>query len=71
MGHLAAGRVFVVVSDIIMPLMNGMELLKKINQTWPCREVVMLTAEGSVEEAVDAMKQGASPVLSSRRILMR
>jgi DNA-binding NtrC family response regulator len=54
-----------------MPQMNGMELLKKINQTWPCREVVMLTAEGSVEEAVDAMKQGASPVLSSRRILMR
>ena len=46
---MAAGRVFGVVSDIIMPQMNGMELLKKINQTWPCREVVMLTAEGSVE----------------------
>lgn len=57
--HLEAGQIAVVISDIIMPRMSGMELLKRINQTWPCCEVIMLTAEGSIAEAVDAMKQGA------------
>ncbi len=56
---LAAHPISVVISDIIMPRMNGMELLKKIRHAYPYCEVIMLTAEGSITEAVDAMKQGA------------
>lgn len=57
--RLAAAPISVVITDIIMPRMSGMELLKKINAAWPCCEVIMLTAEGSIAEAVQAMKQGA------------
>ena len=57
--RLAAGEISVVITDVIMPRMSGMELLKKISRSWPCCEVIMLTAEGSIAEAVAAMKQGA------------
>ena len=51
--------VSVVVSDIIMPKMDGMELLQRIKAAKPGCEVIMLTAEGSISEAVDAVKKGA------------
>lgn len=53
------GRVSVVVSDIIMPRMDGIELLKRIKTISPDTEVIMLTAEGSISGAVEAVKEGA------------
>ncbi len=52
-------EISVVVSDIIMPKMNGMELLKQIKLKSPDTEVIMLTAEGSISGAVEAVKEGA------------
>ncbi len=52
-------QISVVIADIIMPKMTGMELLKKIKQISPFTEVIMLTAEGSIAGAVEAVKQGA------------
>lgn len=49
----------VVVSDIIMPKMNGMELLDAIKEIRPETEVIMLTAEGSISGTVEAVKKGA------------
>ncbi|MGN0733188.1 MAG: sigma-54-dependent transcriptional regulator [Emergencia sp.] len=49
----------VVVSDIIMPKMNGMRLLEFVKGNYPGTEVIMLTAEGSIQGAVDAVKKGA------------
>lgn len=49
----------VVISDIRMPQMDGMELLKQIKQQNPNTEIVLITAYGSIEDAVEAMKQGA------------
>lgn len=49
----------VVVSDIIMPKMNGMELLDAIKEIRPETEVIMLTAEDSISGAVEAVKKGA------------
>jgi DNA-binding NtrC family response regulator len=49
----------VVVSDVIMPKMDGMELLKAIKIKYPLTEVIMLTAEGSINDAVKAVKGGA------------
>ncbi|WP_130862297.1 sigma-54-dependent transcriptional regulator [Bacilliculturomica massiliensis] len=51
--------VAVVISDIIMPRMDGMQLLREIKNEKPAIEVIMLTAEGSVSGAVDAVHQGA------------
>ena len=48
-----------VLADIRMPDMNGVELLQKIISTDPSAKVILLTAYGSVEDAVKAMKHGA------------
>lgn len=49
----------VVIADIIMPKMNGILLLQKIKEINPSIQVIMLTAEGSVAGAVEAVKSGA------------
>jgi len=49
----------VVVSDIIMPKMDGMALLQKIREINQSIQVLMLTAEGSVSGAVEAVRAGA------------
>lgn len=49
----------IVVTDLKMPRMDGMRLLEQLNQQSEQRAVVVLTAQGSVESAVEAMKIGA------------
>jgi two-component system response regulator AtoC len=52
-----------VISDLRMPGMDGMTLLRHIGKGWPEVPVIMLTAHGSVPVAVEAMKAGASDFL--------
>lgn len=47
------------ISDINMTPINGMELLRKAAEKWPNMGVIMLTAYGTVATAVEAMKEGA------------
>lgn len=47
------------ISDINMTPINGLELLHKASQSWPDMGVIMLTAYGTVGSAVEAMKEGA------------
>jgi DNA-binding NtrC family response regulator len=49
----------IILSDIRMPQMSGMELLKVTKEYVPDAKVVMMTAYGTVENAVEAMKLGA------------
>jgi len=53
-----------VISDLNLPGMSGLELLKKVRAEYPETAVVMVTAYGSVETAVDAMKSGAYDYLT-------
>jgi DNA-binding NtrC family response regulator len=48
-----------VLADIKMPEMNGLELLESIKRDYPDMTVVMMTAFGGVETAVEAMRNGA------------
>ncbi len=52
-------RVQVLVTDLMMPGMGGAELLKAVKAVSPETEVVLITAYGTVEAAVQAMKEGA------------
>ncbi|HBN27177.1 MAG TPA: two-component system response regulator, partial [Desulfobacteraceae bacterium] len=49
----------VVILDIKMPGMDGIEVLKEIKKKFPLVEVIMLTGHGSAETAVEGMKLGA------------
>lgn len=49
----------VVLSDVKLPDMNGLELLGQIKNRYPATEVVMLTAYGTIDDGVKAIKQGA------------
>jgi DNA-binding NtrC family response regulator len=49
----------IVVTDLKMPRMDGMQLLERLNQMDGSRAVIVLTAQGSIESAVEAMKIGA------------
>ena len=48
-----------VITDLMMPGMSGVELLKKIRTDYPEVIVILVTAFGTVENAVEAMKAGA------------
>lgn len=49
----------IVITDIKMPEMDGMQLLKQIKIGHPNTPVILITSYGSIESAVEAMKEGA------------
>jgi two-component system NtrC family response regulator len=53
-----------ILTDMKMPGMSGLELLEKLKQKDPQLPVVMMTAFGTVEKAVEAMKKGAFDYIS-------
>lgn len=52
-----------VITDLKMPSMDGLELLSHIRRTSPSIPVILLTAFGTIQTAVDAMKAGANDFL--------
>ncbi len=53
-----------VLSDVVMPEMSGIQLLQRLRGDDPDRTVILLTAHATVEMAVDAMKLGAVDFLT-------
>jgi DNA-binding response OmpR family regulator len=47
------------ISDIVMPGMNGLELLRLVKKNWPLTKAVMMTAYASTDTAVNAIRLGA------------
>lgn len=72
---LGAGRYPVVITDLKMPRADGLEVLRAAKAADPDTSVILLTAYGTVDEAVQAMKEGAyeflqKPVDSRHLLLM-
>ena len=58
--RLAERRNFdVAIVDVMMPGMSGLELLRRLKEEHPECEVIVLTGQGTIESAVEAMKGGA------------
>lgn len=49
-----------VISDIRMPNMDGIQLLELVRQTSPYSDIIMMTAYGSVDDAIGCLKKGAA-----------
>ena len=56
---LARSAVDIILCDLVMPQMSGMEFLRKVKKQYPEIDVVMLTAHGTIEAAVEAMREKA------------
>ena len=54
----------IVLTDLIMPKMSGMDVLERIMEFDPSTEVILMTAHYSTESAVEAIKKGAADYLN-------
>lgn len=64
LGILRARQISVVVTDLKMDGMDGMALLAEVDAQYPMLPVVVLTAHGSIPDAVEATNQGAFAFLT-------
>jgi two-component system response regulator HydG len=62
--RVQAGGIDLIVTDLRMPGLTGLELLRAAKAIMPDVDVILLTAFGTVEEAVQAMKDGAYDFLT-------
>ncbi len=60
MKEVAAGWPDVVVLDVMLPDVDGMECLRRVKQSAPALPVVMLTAHASMQAGLEGIAQGAS-----------
>ena len=56
---MAAESFSLLISDIVMPGKNGLELLKMVKKEWPLTKAIMMTAYASTDTAVKAIRLGA------------
>lgn len=56
---LQGGSFDLVLTDLVMPGITGIELLRRIKEEWPGAEVVVITGYGTVKTAVEALRYGA------------
>ncbi len=64
MAILERSSVDLLITDVRMPGMNGLELLRHVRETFPDTQVMLITGYATIEGAVEAMKTGAEEYLS-------
>ncbi len=58
----------IVVTDMVMPNMDGLQLVEAMKRDYPLIPVIIMTAVGSEEHAVQALKRGAASYVPKRRL---
>ncbi|HVZ72489.1 MAG TPA: response regulator [Polyangia bacterium] len=64
LARLASHRFDLVVSDVKLPKLDGLSLLKRVRAEYPGTQVLVMTAYGSIADAVSAMKDSALDYLT-------
>ena len=64
--ELRKGGIDFVLTDMLMPGLDGLELVRRIGQEFPTVPVILMTAHGSEEIAVEALKAGATSYVPKR-----
>ena len=64
MAGFAPGQYDLVITDIKMPVMNGLDVLQKVKQQDPSLPVIMITAHATVDLSVQALRKGAYDFLT-------
>lgn len=54
----------IILTDLNMPSMDGLEVLRRSKKNWPDTEVILITGFGTMENAVIAMKKGAADFIT-------
>ena len=66
--RIASGAPDLILTDLQMPEMNGLELVEAIDRDYPLIPVVLMTAQGSERIAVEALERGAASYVSKREL---
>ncbi len=61
---IAADPPDLVITDLVMPEMDGLELVRTVRERWPCIPVILMTAFGDEMTAVEALEAGAASYFS-------
>jgi len=57
--HVRRAHPDIVLADLMMPTLNGMEVLRRVRSNDPSILVIMITAHGTIDNAIQAVKEGA------------
>ena len=68
MAMIESGKPDIVISDLIMPEMDGLELVAAARIKFPLVPVILMTSKGSEEIAVQALQAGAASYVPKRRL---
>jgi diguanylate cyclase (GGDEF)-like protein len=60
---LAKGQYSLVITDLVMPDINGLEILSRVRESHPTVDVIMVTGNANMESAILALKHGARDYL--------
>lgn len=60
---MIANRYDLIITDIVLPQMNGIALCREIRKVWPDLPIIMLTALGTTEDKLDGFDAGANDYL--------
>ncbi len=58
----------IIITDLQMPVMNGLELVEKVRKKYPRIPVILMTAAGSEKIAAEALKKGAACYVPKREL---
>ena len=50
--------------DLVIPIVNGIDVLRRARKEWPDLPIVVMTAHGTISRAVEAMKEGATDFIT-------